>query len=82
MLTASRGHTRGRSIRSPSASPIRATGTGHPPDYMKQKHDIGRQKRVKNKMLNPPKMTQEDRRKQWYKHRGLPVPPKPAPLQW
>ena len=62
---------------SPSAPTIRAAGTGHPPEHMKQKHDLGRQKRAKNKVLNPPKMSKEDRRKQWYRHRGLPVPPKP-----
>lgn len=40
----------------------------------------GRQKQVKNKTLNPPKMNKEDRRKKWYRERGLPVPPKPQSL--
>ena len=45
----------------------------------KQKHDIGRQKRDKNAKLNPPPLSKEDRRKKWYKERGLPLP-KPQTL--
>jgi hypothetical protein len=46
----------------------------------KQKHDIGQQKKAKNKALNPRPLSKEDRRKKWYKERGLPLPKKPQAL--